>query len=56
MYELTGCDVKEANNETDKENSFIISFPNDLKKKQILIYADNEQDMRDWMQRIKVSI
>ena len=56
MHDLTGCDVQDAKEETNKPYSFKIYYPGDSKKKTLLVIADSQEDMKDWMDHIKVCL
>jgi hypothetical protein len=46
--------VREAKDATQKPYSFQVYYPGDAKKKQLFVYADSLEDMKDWMAAIKV--
>ena len=54
MHDLTGCDVTDAREETGKPYSFKVYYPADPKKKILFVVADSQDEMKDWMEHIKV--
>ncbi|KAH7828227.1 putative SH3 domain [Monocercomonoides exilis] len=53
MHDLRGCEVREAREQTQKPYSFNLYYPSDDKKKQLFVYADSMEEMKDWMAAIK---
>ena len=54
MHELAGCDVRDCSEEVKRNYSFQIFYPQDPKKKTLYVSAESADEMREWMEKIKV--